>query len=197
MKTDPRVDAYIAASAPFARPILEHIRARVRASCPAATETIKWGMPAFEYGGRQLAGMAAFKAHATFGFRGSGAPSTGREREAMGQYGRIETLADLPPDDAFDAAIRAQMALIDSGSRPARPPRAAKPEAQIPPVLRAALDADPVAAATFDERFAPSHRREYCEWIAEAKRDATRDARVRQTIAWLREGKQRNWKYMR
>ena len=45
------------------------------------------------------------------------------------------------------------------------------------------------------EGFSPSHRREYIEWIAEAKTDVTRDKRIATTLEWLIEGKSRNWKY--
>ena len=67
-KTDPRVDAYIAKSAPFARPIQKRLRAAVHEACPEAEETIKWGMPFFLVDGKVLCFMAAFKAHAGFGF---------------------------------------------------------------------------------------------------------------------------------
>lgn len=197
MSKDPRVDAYIAGRAEFARPILTHLRERLHAVCPMVVETIKWGMPAFEYAGRPLAGMAGFKAHVGFGFWDRDALATGQEGQGMGQFGRIASLADLPPDAEIDAGIRAQMALIDQGVRAQRPVKTARPEAAVPPALRAALDADPAAAAIFDDRFAPSHRREYCEWVAAAKRDATRDARVAQAVTWIAEGKQRHWKYQR
>jgi uncharacterized protein YdhG (YjbR/CyaY superfamily) len=66
--TDPRVDAYIAKAAPFARPILRHLRKLVHEGSPEAEETMKWSMPAFVHRGKILCGMAAFKEHCTFGF---------------------------------------------------------------------------------------------------------------------------------
>lgn len=194
MSRDPRVDAYIAARAEFARPILEHIRARVHATCPDAVETIKWGMPFFTLGGRPFANMAAFKAHASFGFWRSEAAARGREGEAMGQYGRLTKLSDLPAADVLDAQISRAAELLSTA--PAKSPRPTpRAEAEVPPALAAALADDPVAHATFYDRFSPSHRREYCEWVAEAKRAETRDRRVATAIEWLREGRQRNWKY--
>ena len=124
MPGDPRIDAYIEQQADFARPILTWLRARVRAACPDVEEGIKWGAPAFSYRGRPLAGMAAFKAHASFGFWYRDAMATGREGEAMGQFGRIESLADLPDDAGMEAQVREAMALTDSGNFPKR---AAKP----------------------------------------------------------------------
>lgn len=197
MSRDPRIDAYIAAAQPFARPILTHLRERLHAACPQVEESIKWGMPAFSHGGRPLANMAAFKAHASFGFWNRRELATGQEGEAMGQFGRLTSLADLPDDAALDAMIAAQVALAHDPDRPKRPARVPKPEAEVPPALAAGLDADPAARATFYDRFSPSHRREYCEWIAEAKREETRAARVAQAVAWIGEGKQRNWKYQR
>jgi hypothetical protein len=117
MKKDPRVDAYIAQAAPFARPILKKLRAAVHAGCPSAEETIKWRMPFFLSDGKIVCYMAAFKAHAGFGFwkgakksalGGSGA----KAGEAMGQLGRIESLADLPPDARLRGWIRKAAASV-------------------------------------------------------------------------------------
>lgn len=196
MSTDPRIDSYIARQADFARPILDHLRAAVRSACPEAEETMKWSMPHFLYKGQMLAGMAAFKAHATFGFWRAREVlgETGAERDAMGQFGRLTSVADLPPDDVLHALIRKAMALTDSGARPARPKTAPKPEPETPPELEAALSAPPAARTTFDN-FPPSCRREYVQWVAEAKRPETRDKRIAQAVEWMAEGKRRNWKY--
>jgi uncharacterized protein YdeI (YjbR/CyaY-like superfamily) len=196
MSTDPRIDAYIARQADFARPILEHLRSAVHSACPEAEETLKWSMPHFLYRGQMLAGMAAFKAHATFGFWRAKEVlgETGAERDAMGQFGRLASVADLPPDELLHGLIRKAMALTDSGRRPARAKAAPKPESEIPPELESALSANPAARATFDG-FPPSCRREYVDWVAEAKRPETRDRRIAQAVEWMAEGKKRNWKY--
>lgn len=194
MPRDPRIDAYIAASADFAQPILHWLRDRVHAACPAVEESIKWSMPAFSYNGRPLANMAAFQRHATFGVWYRHDLATGQEGEAMGQYGRIESTADLPDAGVIEGHVTQVMALIDAGAPPRRAARPPKPEAAVPEVLAAALARDAAAAATF-AAFPPSCRRDYCEWIGEAKRSETRDRRVAEAIGWLREGKRRNWKY--
>lgn len=194
---DPRVDAYIAKAAPFAQPILVHLRALVHATCPEVEETIKWGMPFFAYRGT-LCHMAAFQRHCAFGFWkwkqivGADAPES-----AMGQFGRIEKAADLPPKKTVVACLKKAMALNEAGVPAAKRTRKApKPEAEVPAELAAALASKKHAKArkTFDA-FSPSHRREYIEWIAEAKRDETRAKRVATTLEWLAEGKPRNWKY--
>ena len=196
MPTDARIDAYIARQADFARPILEHLRAAIHSACPEAEETLKWSMPHFLYKGQMLAGMAAFKAHATFGFWRAKEVlgETGAERDAMGQFGRLTSVADLPADDVLSALIRKAMALTDSGARPARAKGAPKPDLETPPELATALAANPAAKAAFDG-FPPSGRREYVEWVAEAKRPETREKRIRQAVEWMAEGKRRNWKY--
>ncbi|HEX8239058.1 MAG TPA: YdeI/OmpD-associated family protein, partial [Allosphingosinicella sp.] len=119
---------------------------------------------------------------------------TGAEREAMGQFGRLTSVEDLPPDEILHALIRKAMALTDSASRPARPKAAPKPELETPPELDSALSANPAARATFDG-FPPSCRREYVEWVIQAKRPETRERRIAQAIEWMAEGKRRNWKY--
>jgi uncharacterized protein YdeI (YjbR/CyaY-like superfamily) len=193
---DPRVDAYIGAAAPFARPILEHLRECVHAACPAAQETIKWRSPHFTYGGRLLCGMAAFKQHVAFGFwLGDRVADTGKAADAMGQFGRIERLADLPSKRALGALVKKAMALGDAGATRAPARRTARrPPADVPDDLAAALAKNRKARETF-ERFGNSDRREYIEWITEAKREATRAQRLATTLEWLAEGKSRNWKY--
>jgi uncharacterized protein YdeI (YjbR/CyaY-like superfamily) len=194
MKKDPRVDAYIARQAEFARPILTHLRAILHDSCPECEETLKWSMPSFLYNGKILAGFAAFKAHATFGFW-SGSLVIGQDKKAsgMGQFGRLTSLADLPPRAELEVLVRKAMKLIDEGVKPARDKRKKAPFA-VPQDLRAAIDAVPAAKAVFDA-FPPSCQREYVEWVTEAKRDETRARRLAQTVIWLAEGKRRNWKY--
>lgn len=196
---EPRIDAYIARSAPFARPILAHLRELVHAACPEVVETTKWGTPHFEHHGL-LAGMAAFKQHCSFGFWHQGMTAVvgaAKDDQAMGNFGRIANLADLPPDRTMLRYLRAAVKLNESGApaRP-RPQPAPKSSLQPPPALAAALRAHPAAAATF-EKFSPSRRREYIEWIAEAKREETRARRVATAIAWLAEGKSLHWKYER
>jgi len=196
MSRDPRVDAYIEKKPDFARPILAHLRARIHAVCPEVEETLKWSMPNFIYKGQILANMAAFKAHTAFGFWRSSevVGETGAEHDAMGQFGRIASLADLPDDATLDGLIRKAVAVLDAGPAPRKPKNPPKAAPEMPDDLRAALDADAKAAATFDG-FSPSCRREYVEWVVEAKRPETRAKRVAQAVEWMAEGKRRNWKY--
>ena len=196
MSRDPRVDSYIARQADFARPILEHLRAAIHAASTEVEESLKWSMPAFLYQGKILANMAAFKAHASFGFwRGREVVGeTGAERDSMGQFGRLTALDDLPPPAELDAMVRKAMAVIDSGPAAPKPKKPPKPELPTPDDLRAALDSAPKAAATYDS-FPPGCRREYVEWVTEAKRPETRAKRVAQAVEWMAEGKKRNWKY--
>ncbi|MCM3876354.1 MAG: YdeI/OmpD-associated family protein [Thermoanaerobaculia bacterium] len=198
--TDPRVDAYIAKSAPFARPILTSLRAAVHAACPEAEETLKWSCPSFVTNGKILCGMAAFKAHATFGFWHQGMTDVlgedgGKADTAWGSLGRITGVGDLPPAKTLRVWIR-KAAALNASDAPSRPRPARRPAAPVavPPDLSAALKKNRKAAATF-ESFPPSHRREYIEWITEAKRDETRQKRLATTLEWLAEGKARNWKY--
>ncbi|OYY89299.1 MAG: hypothetical protein B7Y45_12455 [Sphingomonas sp. 28-66-16] len=198
MPTDPLVDAYIARQADFARPILIELRHRMHAVDPRVGETIKWSMPFFTIDGALLANMAAFKQHASFGLWRRDASPTGQEGEAMGQFGKLTGIADLPEPAAFATLVTAAIALIDAGpsarKRTLKPAVSATSEPVIPPELAAALAGDAAAKATFDG-FPPSGRRDYIEWIAQAKRQETRDKRTAEAILWLREGKKRHWKY--
>ena len=195
MTRDPRVDAYIARKGEFAKPILKHLREAVHAACPEAEETLKWSSPAFMYKGEILAHMAAFKAHAAFGFwRGS--LVTGEEhgrQTAMGQFGRLTSVDDLPRPEALTELIRKAVALTDAGVKAPRNKNVKAP-AETPADLEAALQGNGAAAGTF-ESFSPSCRREYVEWVSEAKRPETRARRIAQAVEWIAEGKKRNWKY--
>lgn len=193
---DPRVDAYIAKAAPFAQPLLTQIRAVVHAACPEVVETIKWGMPSFTYGGKILAGMAAFKQHCTLGFwQDRQLLDSEKTSEAMGQFGRLTSLADLPPKRELTQLVKRAKALIDAGVKPLRAVRSTpRPPPVVPADLAAGLAGNAAAAQHF-KAFSPSAQREYIEWIVEAKRADTRARRLAQAIEWMAEGKARNWKY--
>lgn len=193
------VDAYIAKSAEFARPILKRLRATMHKACPQIGETIKWGMPFFEYKG-VVANMAAFKQHASFGlwkqrlmkdpaglFPAPGDSSVGGKK--------LRSLADLPSEAVLIRYIKAAVALNEEGTSVPRPPRKKRPPPKAPPDLVAAFRKKPKAKATF-EALSPSQKREYVEWITEAKQEATRQRRLATAIEWLVQGKPRNWKYL-
>jgi uncharacterized protein YdeI (YjbR/CyaY-like superfamily) len=194
-KKDPRVDAFIAAAQPFARPILKQIRKAVHAGCPGVEEDIKWRQAAFMYNGI-LCGMASHKGHVTFGFWDQMVGDNSKANEAGGQLGRIESMDDLPPEKKLIAMVKDAVAKRDAGIKPTRAKTAPKAPIEMPGAFAAALKKNKKAQVAFDA-FSPSHRREYLEWITEAKQEATRDRRIAQTLEWLEEGKSRNWKYER
>ena len=196
-RRDPRIDAYIAKAAPVAQPILQRIRDVVHEACPEVEETMKWSMPTFVYAGGILAGMAAFKQHASFGYwKHALVMGEDAQRDGMGSYGKMATLKDVPSKRRLVADIRRAMQLNEAGVKTPGPRKTAapKPPPETPPDLLAALAKNRKARTTF-EALAPSHRREYVEWITEARRDETRARRLAQTVEWLAEGKRRNWKY--
>ena len=196
MAKDPRIDAYIAKAAPFARPILQRIRAAVHAGCPEVTETIKWSVPAFDYKG-PLAGMAAFKAHCLFGFW-KGALLTSAPKDtaagASGEFGRFESVDDLPSHAAIVRMVKEARALNDAGVKVPRATRA-KPALVAPADMLTAIRTNNKALRTY-EAFSPSAKREYIEWITGAKAADTRTRRLETAVQWMSEGKPRNWKYM-
>lgn len=193
---DPRIDAYIAKSAEFARPILDHLRAVVHEACPEVEETIKWSRPFFTYRGATLCMMSAFKQHCSFGFW-LGKQVTGTEAEdGAGQFGKLTSARELPPKKTLVAFVRKAMALSEDGVKLARPRTASKPPPSVPGDFAALLAQRKHAAARKAwENFPPGCRREYIAWIVEAKTDATRQKRLATTLEWLAEGKRRNWKY--
>ena len=195
MTNDPRIDAYIAKAAPFARPILEKVRERVHAAAPEAEETMKWSAPGFTVDGKILLMMAAFKAHAALNFwRGQELRGDQADPDAMGQFGKLTSVKDLPPDKELDALIRKAAELTASAPAQRKAKHAPKPPPQLHPEFAAALNAAPKAKAALDG-FPPSAQRDSLEWISEAKQPATRAKRIATAVEWLGEGKRRHWKY--
>ena len=200
--TSPAVDEYIAKAAPFARPILERIRKAFHKAHPDVRETIKWGVPFFEYKG-PLGNMAAFKEHVGWGFWKASLmndpqgllPKTRDERTAMGGS-RVTKPSELPAEKVLVAYVREAIRLNEEGVKVARAPRKAAVEPEIPAALASALKKSAKARKAF-EALPPSHRREYVEWITGAKLEATRTKRLEQTMELLGEGKPLNWKYMK
>lgn len=196
-KKDPRIDTYIADAQPFARPILKYIRKAMHAGCPGVQETMKWSMPHFDHHGI-LAGMSAFKEHAALGFwKGSllGLPEP--SEKAMGQFGRIRSIDDLPSERALTALVKRAATLNEEGAAVKRIPKAPRAKViDLPDYFAAALNRNKKAKAAFDA-FSPSHRREYVEWITSAKQQATRERRMATALEWLAEGKSMNWRYER
>jgi uncharacterized protein YdeI (YjbR/CyaY-like superfamily) len=192
---DPRIDAYVAKAQPFSQPILEHVRTRVHAVLPDVEETVKWSMPAYTLGGKIVLITAAFKAHLALNFwRGQELRGNGANADAMGQFGKIKSLADLPPDKELDRLIREAAELAKSAPAPRKTKHAPKPAPGLHPEFAAALAKAPQAKAVLDS-FPPSAQRDYVEWNADAKQDATRQKRIATAIEWLGEGKRRHWKY--
>ncbi len=205
--SNPLVDAYIAKAKPFAQPILTHIRELVHKSCPTVIETIKWSRPFFEYKGVILANMSAFKEHCAFGFWGVEISAVLREAKvlepgAMGSLGRITCIQDLPANKRMLSLLGQAVGFIDTGQHTSpiaarnKVVKAPAPPVKAPPEFTRALKASKKASAAYTA-FSPSARREYIDWIADAKRPETRDTRIVTAIEWISEGKQRNWKYQK
>lgn len=195
MSRDERIDAYIAKAQPFARPILQKVRERVHAVIPDVEEAIKWSMPAYTLGGKLVLITAAFKAHMALNFwRGQELGGTEAKADAMGQFGKITSLEQLPADDELDRLIRNASELSKSAPAPRKAKHEPKPAPEIHPEFAAALAKAPKSRAVL-EAFPPSAQRDYFEWISEAKQDSTRQKRIVTAIEWLSEGKRRHWKY--
>jgi len=199
---DKRIDTYIVKAQPFAWPILEHLRDLVHKACPDVEETIKWGMPHFDYKGEMMCSMASFKQHCAFGFwkaslmKDKKLTENARGETSMGHLGRITSLKDLPPDATLVRYIKAAMRLNDEGVKVEKRKPLAEKDIEAPDYFLKELKKNKAALKTF-EVFSPSSKKEYIMWITDAKTEATRKSRMTTAIEWMAEGKQRNWKYMK
>ena len=201
---DKRIDDYIGKSAEFAKPILQHLRHLVHVANPDIKETIKWGFAAFDYKG-PLCSMASFKQHCVFGFwkskllndpEGYLSERANQGGDAMGNLGRITSLSDLPPDEILIGFIKEASRLNEEGAKLPSAPKKDKGELVIPDYLADSLKTNPAASNTFN-KFSTTNKREYVDWLNEAKTEETRTRRLETALEWMAEGKIRNWKYVR
>jgi len=199
---DKRIDAYINKSVSFARPILVHLRGLVHKACPHVEETIKWGMPHFDYKIEMMCNMASFKQHCAFGFwkaslmKDKKLMENAKGETAMGHFGKITSLKDLPSDAAMVRYIKEAMKLNDAGIKVEKKKRMTIKELNAPDYFLKELKKNKAAQTTFDT-FSPSNKKEYVMWITDAKTEETRNCRMTMAIEWMAEGKPRNWKYMK
>jgi uncharacterized protein YdeI (YjbR/CyaY-like superfamily) len=199
-----KIDAYIVKSADFAIPILEHLRRLVHQACPDVEETIKWGMPFFDHNG-PLCMMASFKQHAVFGFWKASLLNDPKKYlqarstdggSAMGHFGKLTSLKDLPPDKVIKDFIKQAVKVNEAGIKVPAKQNSEKKEIEVPAYLMDALKRNRRALATFTG-FSYSNKKDYVEWITEAKTEATREKRLETALEWMAEGKVRNWKYLK
>ncbi|MGA7156042.1 MAG: YdeI/OmpD-associated family protein [Acidobacteriaceae bacterium] len=195
------VDEYIGRTGAFAQPVLLYLREAVHEGAPGVVEAIKWSMPFFVYKGVILANMAAFKAHCSFGLWGASAVKALQtdgiaQGGNMGSLGKITSTKDLPSRKKLVGYVKLAARSIDDGEtiKAWTRPKVAKPALDVPPELETALKKNKGAAKKF-ETITPGGKREYCQWIAEAKREETREKRAALAAEWIAEGKSRNWKY--
>lgn len=200
---DKRIDSYITNSRPFAKPILRRLRTLVHKACPAAEETMKWSFPHFDYRGEMMCSMAAFTHHCAFGFWKASLMNdpvlmtNARSEEAMGHLGRITSVKDLPSDKKLIAYIREAARLNDEGVKLKKAPVSKeKKKLIIPSYFSSALKKNAKAAAIFNA-FSYSNKKEYVEWVTDAKTTETRVKRIDTAMQWIAEGKVRNWKYVK
>jgi uncharacterized protein YdeI (YjbR/CyaY-like superfamily) len=197
---DQRIDAYIQKKEAFAQPILKHLRQLVHKACPEAEETIKWGMPFFDYKDSVMCAMAAFKQHCTFTFWKAKLMKDPEgilqvaERHSMGNFDRITSLNDLPSDKILIAYIKEAARLNEENIKLAPKKKTAVTALEVPVDFAAALNKNKKAQTVF-ENFTPGKKKDYIQWITEAKTEATKLKRIETAVEWIAEGKSRNWKY--
>ena len=199
-KKDKRVDAYIAKAQPFAKPVLKHLRSLLHKACPDVEEKMKWSFPHFDYKSSMMCSMASFKHHAAFTFWKASIMKDPdkilNSGEAMGHLGKITSIKDLPPDNVLIKYIKEAAKLNENNIKLPSKKAKLKKELVIPDYFIKAVSKNKKALQIF-KNFDYSHKREYIEWIIEAKTEETRNKRIKQAIEWMAEGKERNWKYMK
>lgn len=197
---DKRIDNYIAKSADFAKPILNHLRKLIHTACPDVEEAIKWGFPHYDYKGI-MCSTAAFKSHCAFNFWKASLLKdadlfTENNKSSMGHYGKITSLKDLPSDKIIIARIKEAMQLNDDGIKLPERNKAENKDVVVPDLFEKELKKNKQAATVFNN-FSSSQKREYTDWISDAKTEETSNKRIATAVEWISEGKIRNWKYLK
>jgi uncharacterized protein YdeI (YjbR/CyaY-like superfamily) len=203
-RKNPRIDNYIFEAAPFAQPILEHLRYLVHQACPDTEEAIKWGHIFFQHSSGYICNMGAFKKHCAFGFwleskmdDPQGLLVRSKDKKKDSPLARITKPSDLPSDKILKQYIKQAMALLEKGAKLSRPKADNKAVvAEMPDYFTAALKTNPTARGYF-AAFSPSAKKEYIQWLTEAKTAVTRNKRLATAIDWIADGKTRQWKYQR
>jgi uncharacterized protein YdeI (YjbR/CyaY-like superfamily) len=197
---NPELDDYLAKSAGFAKPIMQHLRELLHETCPEIVEEIKWGIPHFDYKGEMMCIFAAHKNHCSFTFWKESLMSDQKFKEnpslqASKRYlGKIISLSDLPSDKQLVAYIKEAMALNENGVKLV-PRKSEKPKnIAIPDYFAKELAAKPKVKKIFDSK-SDSFRKDYLVWITDAKTETTRQKRIAESLEWIAEGKGRFWKY--
>lgn len=186
MKKNKAIDQYIVSREEFARPILDHLRALIH-SAVDVEETLKWSMPHFMYNGKILISIAAFKQHCALVIPVLSQIETDIkiDRSAMGQFGRITTLKDLPSDARLKKIIKEAAKAIDAGKKPMGERKRTKAEPlEVPSDLNRSINKN-VPAKKFFSTLSNGHRNEFIRWINEAKREETRVRRIEKAVAML------------
>ena len=201
------IDSYIEKAADFAKPILMKIREIIHKACPEVTESIKWSFPNFEYKGHIICSMSAHKKHCSFGFwRGNDMEDPDKilqqtGKTAMGHLGQLKSIDDLPKDEIItryllQAIELSQKTKSKSNSNAEVKVKKSIAAPEVPDYFMELLKQSPGAKLNF-EKFSNSCKKEYVEWISDAKTEKTRLKRLSEAMEMIKEGKNRNWKYQK
>ncbi len=193
------VDAYIKKSPEFARPILVKLRALFHRADSRIQETMKWGVPHFEYKGI-VGSFAAFKQHVGFGFWKSKllkdpANLFGGDPKASMSSSKLTSIKHLPADKVILSYIQRAVELNEEEVIVPKEVNR-RPKLTAPDFFVAALKKNKKAQTNF-QAFSETNRRDYIEWLIDAKQKETQKRRLATALNWLAEGKPRNWKYMK
>lgn len=200
---DKKVDDYIAKRPDFAKPILNHLRELFHKAHPAFEEKIKWGVPSFDHKGI-VANMAAFKEHCALVFWKASLMKDPHKifakegKSGMGHLGKIKSLKDLPSDKILIQYIKEAVNLNENGIKlPSK--KENKKDLEIPSYFKSALKSLPDGKKAWEifENFSYSNKKEYIDWLNDAKTESTRKKRLETAVKWISEGKIRNWKYVK
>ena len=191
------VDQYLANHAEWAA-VLTPLARVLRAT--ELEETIKWGAPVFVLDGHHVVGLMAFKRYAGLWFFDGALLDDPDDVLVNAQAGKTRGLRQwrYTPDDPVDESrVADYVARAIENARAGRrlTPQPAAP-IRLPAELERALAEDAGLRASFDQ-LTPGRRREFAAYVAEAKREATRESRVEKILPLIRRGEGLGDRYRR
>lgn len=194
------VNKYISNAPISQQKILSKLREIIHKASLDIEEKIRWSHPHFDYMGKGMCFIQALKERVTFGFwfgdKIYNSPKLSKEAKAIYEtMGNLTDVSQIPSTKLIIEEIHLAMKLIESGNRDVKEKKV-KPQLVIPDYLSLRFKKDKTANSSFS-KMSPSHQREYVDWIIDAKTDETRENRISTMMSQVKEGKSKNWKYIK
>ena len=155
-------------------------------------ETIKWGAPVYTVNGKNVVAIAAFKNHCAVWFYQGALLKENTAILENAQEEKTKALRQVRIEKGQNIPVSELRKYVEEAIQNQKEGKEIKPvrnkEIEVPIELSGAFEKDPILKTAFED-LTPGKQREYCEHIAEAKRDSTKKSRLEKIIPMIQQGK--------